>query len=266
MFSNSHSLTLSSTPPNHPFIPQLKRCLEQKRFRRRSRFGHYHADPTFAFNNSSFVIQHTPPATAAGIGTDTTGTGTTPAAAGNDAAAGTATTSTPVTTGTVALSSASTSTIATTTPGALRSLPRNRSYFAYRAMAMEIQAADYFLPKGRASLYPPFGQSSGGWMMYDFHVYMLHILICVYVVFLSILSIPVLLFFFVGFLKSSSDPPVPYFLLPAPQYTCLSHVIDIIGMMSSHRHQWPSVVKGEDGLYIGKTQTSIHYTSYLTLS
>ena len=39
---------------------------------------------------------------------------------------------------------------------------------------MEIQAAEYFLPKGRASLYPPFGQSSSGWMqpgmMYEIDV------------------------------------------------------------------------------------------------
>ena len=159
-----HPFTLTNpqyTPSNHHFIPQLKRCLEQKRFRRRSRFGHYHADPTFAFNNSSFVIQHNPPATATG----TAGSGTTPATAANGSATGTVTTNTPAATGTAVLASPSTSTItATTTPGILRSLPRNRSYFAYRAMAMEIQAAEYFLPKGRASLYPPFGQSSSGWM------------------------------------------------------------------------------------------------------
>ena len=106
----------------------MKRCLEQKRFRRRSRFGHYHADPSYTLNTAaSFVIQHTP------VNPVSTGTSTSTSTNTTDATA-------------------------TTTGNAMGS--SSSYYFSYKAMALEIQAAEYFLPKGRASLYPPFGPFS----------------------------------------------------------------------------------------------------------
>ena len=55
-----------------------------------------------------------------------------------------------------------------------------------------------------------------------------------------------------------------FFISYTPR-TILHHVIVMLGMMSSHRHQWPPVVKGEDGLYIGKT-CPLHETSHLFIT